>query len=348
LANLLEPLTKAPPTYCVSFRSIAWHSLMQTAWFQDGYQALQQFESPYDATSPFTVWGNRLRAFDLGDYQPLHVRFPGDIDWVAYKYGQDRIEPGDAVHVTLFLQFTEPVTESFRTIVQVVSPQDGVAWAQRDMVMAHNAPVDWGRTGQVVAEQFVLTTTADIPVGAYHVNVSVTTSDLKTLLPMYRRDDTAPLDRVTLGYVVVPWQGGLDAVKQVGARLGEQVSLAGYEARESVSPGAELGVTLYWEALQPPDDDYLVFVHLLGADGQLVASHDGPPMEGRYPTQAWLPGYIVPDVHHIALDPNVPAGTYHLQAGMYRWPSMERLPVWDEDGVEHPDRVVVLQPVEVR
>jgi hypothetical protein len=56
----------------------------------------------------------------------------------------------------------------------------------------------------------------------------------------------------------------------------------------------------------------------------------------------------VPDVHHIALDPNIPAGTYHLQVGMYRWPSMERLPVRDEDGVEHPDRVVVLQPVEVR
>jgi hypothetical protein len=71
-------------------------------------------------------------------------------------------------------------------------------------------------------------------------------------------------------------------------------------------------------------------------------------MEGRYPTQAWLPGDIVPDVHHVPLDPNVPAGTYHLQVGMYRWPSMERLPVWDEDGVEHPDRVVFLQPVEVR
>jgi hypothetical protein len=216
------------------------------------------------------------------------------------------------------------------------------------MVTPHNVPVDWGRTGQVVAEQFVLTTTTDIPVGAYQVNVSAATSDLQTLLPLYRRDDTAPLDRVTLGYVVVPWQDGLDAAKRVGARLGEHVTLAGYEALGSASPGTGFDVTLYWEPLQPPGDDYVVFVHLLGADGQLVAGHDGPPMEGRYPTQAWLPGDIVPDVHHIALGPDIPAGAYHLQAGMYRWPSMERLPVWDEDGVEQPDRVVVLQPVEVR
>jgi len=347
-ANLLEPLTENPPTYCVSFRSIAWHSLMQTVWFKDGYEPLQQFESPYDATSPFTIWGYRLRAFEPGDYQTLHVRLPGGVDWIAYKSGPDRIQPGDAVHVTLFLQTREPVTESFQTVVGVVSPQDGVAWAQRNMITPRDVPVDWWQTGQVVAEQFVLTTTADIPIGAYELNVSVAAPDSKSLLPMYRRDDTAPLDRVTLGYVVVPWQGGLDAAKQAGAKLGEQVSLVGYEAPGSVSPGTGLDVTLYWEPLQPPDDDYVVFVHLLGADGQLVASHDGPPMEGRYPTQAWLPGDIVPDVHPMVLDPNIPAGTYHLQVGMYRWPSMERLPVWDEDGVEHPDRVVVLQPVEVR
>jgi hypothetical protein len=33
---------------------------------------------------------------------------------------------------------------------------------------------------------------------------------------------------------------------------------------------------------------------------------------------------------------------------MYEWPGMERLPVWDKDGVEQPDRVVVLQSIELR
>jgi hypothetical protein len=32
---------------------------------------------------------------------------------------------------------------------------------------------------------------------------------------------------------------------------------------------------------------------------------------------------------------------------MYPWPSLERLPVWDSQGVEQMDRVVVLQSVEV-
>jgi hypothetical protein len=348
LANLLGPLTESPPAYCVSFRSIAWDSLMQTTWFQDGYEPLEKFESPYDATSPFTIWGHRLRAFDPGDRQPQNVRLPNGVDWVGYEYWPDRIQPGGAVHVTLFLQATQPVTESFRTVVRVVSPQDGAAWAQRNLITPRNVPLDWWQIGQVVAEQFVLTTTADIPVGGYQLNVSVAAPGSRSLLPMYRHDDTAALDRITLGYVAVPWRDKLSTAKPVGANLGNQISLLGFEAPDSLSPGTEFDVTLYWEALQPPEDDYVVFVHLLDASGQPVASHDGPPMDGRYPTKAWLPGDVVPDIHRVVLNPDVYEGTYRLQAGMYQWPSIERLPVWDREGVEQTDRVVVLQSVEVQ
>ena len=96
-----------------------------------------------------------------------------------------------------------------------------------------------------------------------------------------------------------------------------------------------------------PKEDYVVFVHLVDIDGQLVASHDGPPMDRRYPTGAWLPGEIVPDDHRFVLDPQLTSGTYQLKVGMYRWPSLERLPVWDSQGVEQPDRVLVLQSIEV-
>jgi hypothetical protein len=347
LAALIEALSENPPEYCVAFRSIAWDRLTRTAWFQDSYETLEEFESPYDATSPFTIWGHRFRALELGEYQTVNVHLPGEVNWVGYRYWPDRIQPGGAMHVTLLLQATQPVTEPFRTIVRVISPHDGVAWAQQDMITPHDVPADSWQPGQVIAEQFVLTTSTDISVGAYYVSVSVATPDSSRLLPMYRRDDTAALDRITLGYVVVPWQGSLDTAKPVSANFGDQVSLLSLESPDSLSPGAEFDLVLYWEALRPPQDDYVVFVHLLDGNGQLVASHDGPPLDGRYPTTAWLPGDVVPHVVHMALDPQTPEGTYRLQVGMYQWPSMERLPVWDSEGAEQTDRVVVLQPIEV-
>ena len=355
LADLLKALNENPPRYCVSFRSLAWDHLMRTDWFQDRYEPLQQFESPYDSTSPFTVWGYRFSAaFGWGERRPLNVRLPGKVDLVGYRYWPDRIQPGDAVYVTLFMQATQPFTETFRTVVRVISPHDGVGWAQRNIVAPRSsALVGWWQTGEVIAERFVLTTTADMPIGAHRLDVAVVTSDSRSLLPMYQNGTTHPLDRIPLGYVLVPWQGqaqqaALDRAKPIGANLGDQISLLSFEAADSLSPGTEFDVRLYWEARQPPEDDYVVFVHLLDANDQLVASHDGPPMDGRYATRAWLPGEIVPDVHRLALDPQIPPGMYQLQVGMYRWLSLERLRVWDREGIEQAERVIVLQSIKVQ
>jgi len=188
----------------------------------------------------------------------------------------------------------------------------------------------------------------DIPVGAYRLEASVAAQRTGIFLPIYLDDGTVPFESITLGYVVVPWQGRLDGMTPVDANLADQITLLGFETADSASPGGGFDVTLYWEARRPPEDNYFVFVHLLGDDGQPIAQHDGPPMSGRYPTQAWLLGDVVPDVHHIALGPDVPVGAYRLQVGMYRWPSLERLPVWDGQGTEQPDRIIVLQTVQIQ
>jgi hypothetical protein len=350
LVLLLQALIENPPRYCVSFRGIAWDRLIRTGWFQERYEPLQKFESPYDATSPFTIWGYRSSAFDLGEFRPLSVQLPGKVNLVGYQYWPDRIQPGDAVHVSIFLQATQPMTTAFRTVVRVVSSSDGVGWAQRDMITPRNIPASWWQTGQVIAERFVLTTTAETPIGAYHLNISCVEPgwSRRSFLPMYHNGNADPLYRLFLGYVVVPWQGEMDAATPVGANFGDQISLLGFEVADSLPPGGELDVTLYWEALRQPEDDYTVFVHLLDANGQIVAGHDGPPMDRRYSTKSWIPGEIVPDVHRLSLDPEIPVGTYWVKLGMYRWPSLERLSVWDRQGMEQEDQAIVLQSIEIQ
>ncbi len=351
-ASLPEFLSESSPDYCVSFKSVAWDRLMRTGWFQDGYVPLAVFESPYDAASPVTVWGRRFRAFDWAglEAQPLNVRLPDGAYWVGYKYQPERFQPGDTIRVTLFSQWMQPSSsrESFRPVVRLVSPHDSASWAQQWTVTARSVLTDSQRTGLVLAEELVLTPPDDIPVGAYRLIASAAAHGSEFFLPVYLDDDTVPYESATLGYVIVPWQGQLDGMRPVNADFDDQITLLGVEAADSVSPGTEFDVKLYWEAQRQPEDDYFVFVHLIDASGQPVAQHDGPPMGGRYPSSAWLPGDVVPDTHRIALGPDALLGTYRLQVGMYRWPSLERLPVWDAQGMEQVDRVVVLQPVQVQ
>ncbi|MGD9099628.1 MAG: hypothetical protein PVF45_04045 [Anaerolineae bacterium] len=137
-------------------------------------------------------------------------------------------------------------------------------------------------------------------------------------------------------------------VEPLGARFGERMRLVSSWVADGPSPGSELDLRLYWLAQEPPGRDYVVFVHLLDEQGQFVAGHDSAPMDGMRPTKSWVPGMVVPDLHRIALDHELPAGTYHLQVGMYPWPDLERLPIWDSQGVEQPNGVIVLGSVQVR
>jgi len=346
LAKLLVTLTQDSPDYVVSCETIGWHYVRRTGWFRSGYEPLQEFDSAYDVTSPLTIWGRRASVFDELERRPLDARLPGGVNLIGCQYWPEHIQPGESVRVTLFLQATRPVTESFRPIVQMSVPQDAgdwMHWRQVDLDGDCSVPLAWWQAGQVVADRFVVQTAPDTPVGAYRLDVSMLAPDGETFLPIYRGGDASPLDRALLGYVAVPWEGEMGAAQPVDTSFGDRIRLLSFEVVDSLSPGAEFDVTLYWEARQPPEDDYIVFVHLLDADGQLAASHDGPPMGGRYPTSAWLPGDVVPDTHHLVLDPDVPAGAYRLQAGMYAWPSLERLPIGDDKGVG----VVVLQTLRV-
>ena len=134
----------------------------------------------------------------------------------------------------------------------------------------------------------------------------------------------------------------------IEATFGDRISLVSFAAKGSVTSEQTLDVRLYWKALQPLEEDYIVFVHLLDSSGDLVASHDGPPRDRESPTSTWLPGDIVPDVHSVDLRDDTPTGTYQLWVGIYTWPDIERLPVRDIEGVEQVNQTLFLRTVEVK
>jgi hypothetical protein len=121
-----------------------------------------------------------------------------------------------------------------------------------------------------------------------------------------------------------------------------QAILLGYDLDPPApGPGSTLHLTLYWQAQAEMEQDYTVFVHLLDAEGLLVAQHDSQPGGGSLPTSSWLEGEVIADEHPLRLDPNLPPGSYRLEVGLYLWPTMERLPVLDGAGQVQGDKVVL-------
>ncbi len=116
-------------------------------------------------------------------------------------------------------------------------------------------------------------------------------------------------------------------------RFGEHFTLWRYAVPETISAGETLHVALWWSADETPSLDYSVSVFVLGPQGELVAQHDGVPLEGHAPTSTWPPNTLRFDLHRLILPRGLPAGSYTLGVKLYWYADGQALPAQTEDGI---------------
>jgi mannosyltransferase len=115
--------------------------------------------------------------------------------------------------------------------------------------------------------------------------------------------------------------------------LGKSIALQGYAVGDAPAGGDILPVTLYWQALDPIDQRFKVFVHLMDHRGLVVAQRDSEPGGGGAMTDQWTPGQQIADNHGVLIPPGTPPGEYTLRIGMYSMDDGSRLPIaMGEDG----------------
>jgi len=109
-----------------------------------------------------------------------------------------------------------------------------------------------------------------------------------------------------------------DTLQRLDQPIGAQILLLGYawNGVELVA-GAELQLDLYWEALERPDSDYKVFVHILDREGNIIAQEDARPRQWMCPTWVWQPGERIEDSHVLALDSLGTGGPFVARIGLY-------------------------------
>jgi hypothetical protein len=108
-----------------------------------------------------------------------------------------------------------------------------------------------------------------------------------------------------------------------------------------LEPGQIVHVTLVWQAVQPLENDYTIFVHLLGPDGRVHGQVDMWPVQGTYPTSEWPLNTPIADPYAVPLDPDAPSGSYQLEIGIYLLGTNTRLAVFDGAGVAIDDKVLL-------
>ena len=117
--------------------------------------------------------------------------------------------------------------------------------------------------------------------------------------------------------------------------------LLGHDLETSTTkPGGQVAVTLYWEALAPTEEDYVVFTHLLDNYELVVAQRDTLPGLGLLSTTHLEPGFRWADRYVLPL----PATAYapneaQIEVGLFSTRTGQRLSAVGTDGESLGDNI---------
>jgi hypothetical protein len=120
--------------------------------------------------------------------------------------------------------------------------------------------------------------------------------------------------------------------KPLAANFENKVQLLGYDVADVVTRGGKFTITLYFHVLTPMPAGWKLFIHFDQPANRFHGDHE--PLDGKLPTQFWLPGDYIIDPHDVEIPLiTTPSGEYQIFVGF--WEGDNRLKVVEgpNDGV---------------
>ena len=268
--------------------------------------------------------------------QRRDVTHGGVLRLLGYDLPRESVHPGETAPVTLYWQLTAPTARDLVVFVHLLGRGGELAGQVNSYPGVGAYPLSLLRPGDVLRDTYQVSV----------VPTATTPSLLRVDVGLFDRADPTQIGQSVVDAAGEEASGMIGAVRLLPHaatvsdvpeatrfELGGQAALVGYDFPQGgVHPGDTLPVTLFWQAQARMTDDYQVFVHLMGPDGQPVAQGDKSPLDGDWPTSAWEPGQTFRDVYRIPVPAGLAPGAYELRVGLYRLGDFARLPVQGPEG----------------
>ncbi len=268
---------------------------------------------------------------------PVDITFGGLMKLRSYELGATELKPGETLPIALTWEAMQPPDRDYSVFIHLTDENE-ILQAQQDSYpgMGARSTGDW-TPGDTIYDPHQVRVPETAPAPA-RLRVDVGVYDYAT----GQRLPVNGVDQWTLGYVTLLPSAPGDLPHSVSINFGDEIALVGFDFdRRVMRPGDSLTLTLWWEALAQPAQDYAVFTHLVLPPDAVWAQKDAQPQNGAAPTSSWEPGQRVEDVYTLTLPDDAPPGVYFVEIGIYDRKTFDRLPV------NFSDKGVVLGQVRV-
>ncbi len=253
----------------------------------------------------------------------------------------DASAEGDGLSVRLAYTTPAPLSQNLKLSLRLIAP-DGTWLSQTDAQPGYGfSPSLAWQPGSVTFDRMAL----PLPEGRWD-------ESLMLVAQLYDAASGEPVLIRWLGDVAWSTSGLAFTPRQpdfsppadltpLTARFEEQIALRGYTL--DTRDGAVV-LTLGWEALTPPAEDVVRFVHLVDTEtGEILAQVDGHPRRNSYPFSQWSEGEFVTETVWLTPSAEMP-DSVALAIGLYSTatPELARLSAVDADGSPLPNDQLIL------
>jgi hypothetical protein len=250
--------------------------------------------------------------------QRVDADFLYGIRLVGYEIAQPA-KPGQVTPVILFWQVSQPIAADYAISIQVQDDRGNI-FADAQSAPAFGAyPMSRWRVGEIVRDPQSFMLRGETPDGEHFLIVGIVDPKSGARIGAKRIGSIAVKGRAR-------YFGAPSPSNKLDARLGDVARLVGYDLQ---SDGRSARLVLYWRALASTPNSYTVFVHVVDAQGNIIAQGDAIPGAGALPTTSWVTDEYLADLHEFSIPRDATPGEYRVWIGMYDPKSNARLPVFD-------------------
>lgn len=276
---------------------------------------------------------------------PPAIRFENGLALQAADIFDVEVRPGHNLPLTLYWRAQQPLNGTGLTYrLEVVGPDGKLLREQTDPAGA--SWLEAWSAGELVQQNTGLYFYPETEPGRYTLRWTLQQDEgtINGRRPWQPWSNAA----VEFGRVEVrPWplESELpEDVTLVEADFGTLAQLYGYTV---AADNGILELALTWQAAEPTETSYLVFVHVVPeVGGEPVTQADRFPVDNLRPTTGWRTGEVLRDVYQLPLPADLQPGRYTIYVGLYNPDDGQRLPV-TVDGVAQPDGRLSLTNLEL-
>ncbi|MCA9915143.1 MAG: hypothetical protein KC496_17430, partial [Anaerolineae bacterium] len=263
--------------------------------------------SPAYAQPPQTI---------AAETQAIFTSEAGGIAGTGMSFPETSVTAGEYLHFNIDFEVVQAFDRDWSLFVHLVSPE-GIILAQRDVYPGGGSlamsDLEVGRAWENEIAVLIPPTTyspqtAEVRLGWYHLP----SGERMTL----ENDE----EMLSLGNVeILPRESVLDVPNPQSVNFGDLIELVGYDISAlSAAPGETLELTLYWRALQPIEQDYVVFANVIDSTTfTKYAESNAMPVQWTRPTSTWEPGELIVDTHTLTIREDSAPGVYPIELGLY-------------------------------